>query len=176
MKRIFVVLVLLMLTSSAQAEWLHNKMPVTDSPYAKTNGDFGVMLVFSDKPDELFEAWNQDTLGVKADFVEKVKVNQPVVAVIIFSNCAADKRGNANVTVVFTVIDPDGKTITKTAEVEVWVNRPAPKYRNLELSVDHIRILVEDGQKTGTYIVKALVHDKVARKKLSLEHKLEVVK
>jgi hypothetical protein len=37
----------------SEAEWLHNGIPVSDCPYAKTAGEFGAMLVFTDKPDEL---------------------------------------------------------------------------------------------------------------------------
>lgn len=161
--------------TSAQAEWLYNKQPVTDSPYAKTDGEFGAMLMFTDKPNELFEAWNQDTLGVKTNFVEKIKLNKTLVAVIVFSNCAANKKGRANLTVDFTVLDPQGKIFAESKNLEVWVNRPAPEYRNLEMSVDHIAITIKDGQQTGFYTVKALVHDKIARKALSLEHRFEVV-
>ncbi len=161
--------------TSVQAEWLYNKQPVTDSPYAKTDGEFGAMLMFTDKPDELFEAWNQDTRGVKTDFIEKVQLNKTLVAVIIFSNCAANKKGKANVTVNFTLLNPQGKIVAQTKESEVWVNKPAPQYRDLELSVDHIAITTKEGQPLGLYTVKALVHDKIAHKKLRLEHQFEVI-
>jgi len=158
----------------AEAEWLYNKQPVTNSPFAKTDGEFGAMLVFTDKPDQLFEDWNKDTLEVHTDFVEKIQLNKTLLAAIIFSNCSADKKGKGNVTVDFTVLDPQGKVLTKKRGLEVWVNKTAPMYRDLELSVDHIAITIKDGQQTGFYTVKALVHDKIARKTLSLEHQFEV--
>ena len=159
--------------SSAEAEWLYNKKPITDSPYAKTDGEFGALLAFTDKPDELFEAWNKEGLEVKADFVDKIKLNQRLVAVIVFSNSAADKRGNSNLTALLTVFDPQGNAIVGK-ELKVWVNRPSPPYRDLELSVDHLAITVEDGMPTGLYMVKAMVYDKIAGKILDLERQFEV--
>ena len=156
---------------TARAEWLFNKLPVTDSSYAKTDGSFGAMLQFTDKPEELFKIWNQEGLTVKVDFAEKISLEQEMTAVIIFSNSAADKKGNSNVTAVFAVVDPQGKDIGSN-EIEVWVDRPAPAHRNLELSVQHLTVT---GTQLGFYTVKASVYDKIAGKLLDLERKFEVV-
>ena len=123
------------------AEWLHNGVPVTDSPYAKTVGEFGAMLIFTDKPDELFTAWNKDILTVSADYdVEEIRQYDSLTAAIIFSNCTPDEKGMANLTVEFTVLDPNGKIVKESGESEVWVNRPAPAKRMLELSIQYLSI------------------------------------
>lgn len=172
-KTVFMFLIYFLVAGStaAQAEWLYNKAPVTNSPYAKTDGSFGAMLQFTDKPEELFKIWDQEGLTVKFDFAEKIFLGQEITAVIIFSNSAADKKGESNVTAVLAVIDPQGKGIGGN-EIEVWVGRPAPAHRNLELSVQHIKVL---GAQLGFYTVKASVYDKVAGKLIDLERKFEVV-
>jgi hypothetical protein len=159
-----------------QAQWLQNGIPVADSPYAKTVGEFGAMLIFTDKPDELFEAWNKNTEGVKADFdVEEVKMNDYLTAAIIFSNCTPDEKGMANVTVKFTVLNPNQEVIKETGESEVWVNRPIPRKRALQLSVDFLQIQAGEKYPNGFYTVKALVHDKNSDTKINLERKFKVI-
>jgi hypothetical protein len=159
-----------------QAQWLQNGIPVDDSPYAKTVGEFGAMLIFTDKPDELFEAWNKNTEGVKADFdVEEVKMNDYLTAAIIFSNCTPDEKGMANVTVKFTVLNPNQEVIKETGESEVWVNRPIPRKRALQLSVDFLQIQAGEKYPNGFYTVKALVHDKNSDTKINLERKFKVI-
>lgn len=160
----------------ANAEWLHEGKPITDSPYAKTKGEFGAMLIFTDKPDELFEAWNKDTEGVYADTdVEEIKQNSSLTAAIIFSNCTPDQKGMANVSVKFRVLDPEGDIITETKEQEVWINKPAPAKRILELSVDFIKIPIGYEDLPGFYTVKALVYDKNSGTKIDLERKFKAL-
>ena len=178
MKKLVLLLCMFFITELplAQAQWLHNGIPVTDSSYAKTKGDFGAMLVFTDKPDELFTAWNKDTVGVSANFdVEEIKENSSLTAAIIFSNCTPDEKGMANVTVKFTVLDPNGNIINKTGETEVWVNRPAPQKRELQLSVGFIQIQVGEKFPNSFYTMKALVHDKNSDTKIDLERKFKAV-
>lgn len=163
-------------TPLSQAEWLHNGVPVTDSSYAKTVGEFGAMLTFTDKPDELFTAWNKDTLQVSADYdVEEIRQYDSLTATIIFSNCASDKKGLANVTVKFKVLDPDGKIIKETGELEVWINRPAPAKRMLELSVQCLTIDLGEKNIPGSYTVQARVHDKNSDTVLDLERKFKMI-
>jgi len=160
----------------SQAEWLHNGVPVTDYPYAKTVGEFGAMLIFTDKPDELFTAWNKDTRGVSADFnVEEIKQYNSIIAAIIFSNCTPNKNGNGNVTVKFIVLDPNGKIVKETEEQEVWINRPAPAKRVLELSVQYLSIGLGEKDVPGIYTVKALVHDKNSDTRINLERKFRMI-
>lgn len=178
MKKLILLLLTISITALplAQAQWLNDGMPVTDSPYAKTKGDFGAMLVFTDKPNELFEAWNKDTPGVTASFnVEEIKQNDSLTALIIFSNCTPDEKGMANVSAKFTVLYPNGNVLSETRELEVWVNRPAPSKRMLELSVDFLQIQIGEKYPSGFYTVRALVHDKNSDTKIDLERKFKVV-
>ena len=83
---------LIFFSSSAKAEWLQNGKPVSNSLYAKTDDAFGATLFFTDKPDELFEAWNKEGLTVKVSEVDNFKVNQSITALILFSNCTPDAK------------------------------------------------------------------------------------
>ena len=97
--------------------------------------------------------------------------DKTLVGVIIFSNCASDDRGMANVTVRFKLFDPNGNLKKETDEQEVWINRPAPKYRDLEMSVKIFEITMK---KSGMYNVEALVKDKISGKQLDLTHQFKV--
>lgn len=178
MKKLILLIFAFFITSiaSVQAEWLSDGKPVVDSSYAKTKGEFGAVLIFTDKPDELFEAWNKDTevVHVNTD-VEEIKQNSSITAAIIFSNCTPDKKGMANVSVKFTALDPEGNNIAETKELEVWVNKPAPAKKMIELSVDFIKISIGYKHLPGFYTVRALVYDKNSGTKIDLERKFKVL-
>lgn len=161
--------------SSVQAEWMLNGEPVFNSTYAKTDGEFGAMLEFTDKPSELFEAWNKEDLTVKGSFVDKIKRNKTLVAVIIFSNCTANDKGMANVAVRFQLFDPKGNLITTTDELEVWINKPVPKYRDLEMGVQYLAVKLKKKDPLGLYTVKATVLDKNSGKELNLEREFKLL-
>ena len=161
---------------AVQAEWLQNGKPVTNCPYAKTQGEFGAMLFFTDKPDEVFKTWNIDGPGVNINpNVEEMKKDESLVALIMFSNCTPDSKGNANVSVKFTVLDPEGKVLINTKELEVWINKPAPLKRDLGLSVQYITIGVGRKQPAGVYTVNAIVHDKNSNTELNLERHINIL-
>ncbi|MBF0480027.1 MAG: hypothetical protein HQL26_11150 [Candidatus Omnitrophica bacterium] len=172
----FIVWIILALFSSsvASAEWLLNGKPVLNSTFAKTDGDFGAKLEFTDKPNELFEAWNKPGLTVKGSFVDEIRRGQSLVALILFSNCAADIHGMANVTVRFKLFDPNGNLRQETGNVEVWINKPAPKYRDLEMSVQFLQLKIGKKDLVGFYSVQAVVVDKNSGKELDLERKFKV--
>jgi hypothetical protein len=176
MPKIIILLICFLLFSCSfvEAEWLQNGKAVTDSPYAKTDGDFGAKLFFTDKAQELFETWNKEGSTVKVSEVDDFRVNQEITALIVFSNCAPDSRNKANVSVDFQVFSPKGSLVAKRRNLEVWINRPVLGYRDLGLSVDFLKITIGEKQPKGEYIVKAFVFDRNSGKKLSLERKFFV--
>lgn len=171
---IIFVLLLFTLTPLAKAEWLLDGKSVTNKSYAKTQGEFGAMLFFTDRPNELFARWNKNAEETDIGEVASIKQNASITALIIFSNCLPDKNGMANVSVKFIAYTPDGEKLTETKEVEVWINKPAPPKRILELGVDFLQLTIKNDYPKGTYLVKALVHDKNSNKKIELERTFEV--
>ncbi len=160
----------------ANAEWLLNGKPVKDCSYAKTKGGFGAIIILTDKPDELFEAWNKNKEDVSVDMgVEKIQQGESITACIIFSNCASDKKGMANVSVKFTLLGPNGNVVEESGNVEVWINKPAPPKRISELSVSFLRFDAVKKNSGGFYIVKALVYDRNSGIKIDLERQFQVI-
>lgn len=175
MKIVIILLLLIFAISpSARADWLLDGTK-TNQKYAKTNGEFGAMLVFTDKPDELFSRWNKNTEYTDIGEVESIKQNTPITALIIFCNCTPDKNGLANVSVKFIAYTPEGNKLSETKELEVWIDKPAPPKRILELSVDFWQLTIKKDYPKGNYLVKALVHDKNSNKKIELERTFKVI-
>ena len=175
---IFLALALFMYyITPVEAEWLRDKQPVVNSPWAKTEGKFGVTLYLTDNKDEVFKKWLEDTEYVDIDIAEELKVkrNVLVAALIIFSNCTPDKRGLANVTASFAVYGPNGDLYAAREELEVWVNKPVPPDKILELGVDYMGVAAGKNHPNGLYLVKALVLDKNSKTIIELERKFEVI-
>src|SRR5688572_2855014 len=70
------------------AEWRVNGKPVPDTSWARSSGDFGAQLVFTDKPDELFAAWEKSGPAVLLSETPKATRGAPIVAVIFFTGCS----------------------------------------------------------------------------------------
>ncbi len=172
---ISVLFFILSLMPFTEAQCMENKQLVTDKSWAKTKGDFEATLFFTDKPNELFAKWDQSTEGVDIDMIEEIKRNIPVTALIMFSNCAQDAKGMANVTVKFTVYSPEGNIYIKTEEMEVWTNKLAPPEQVPELSVNHLQFTFKNKSAMELYTVKAIVYDKNSDTKIELERKLKVI-
>lgn len=53
--------------------------------------------------------------------------------------------------------------------MEVWNNKPAPKAKSLELSIEYMKIIIEPKDQLGDYIVYANVKDENAGTSLQLK-------
>lgn len=160
----------------ASAEtWIEGGKAVPDSAWAKSDGDFGAELVFTDKPDDLFAAWETVGPGVAISETSEAVRGTPIVGVIFFSGCGANANGTCDVTVMFTAEGPDGKTWGEPLEGELWVNKPRPNKGQLQLGVDNMGVIIEPHDKLGTYKVRAEITDKVTNKKMVLERTFTAV-
>ncbi len=170
-----VLFFILSLMPFQEARCMENKQLAADKSWMKTKGNFEVTLFFTDKPNELVDKWNQSTEGVDIGMMEEIKRDIPITAFIMFSNCASDDKGIANVTVKFTVYAPEGNIYTKTEEIEVLTDKFAPPENTPELSVNFLQLKFKNKSTAGIYTVKALVNDKKAGVKIELERKLRVI-
>ncbi len=152
----------------AQDVWLRNGKTYTGPDVAQT-GDFGVWQVATVHPNEFMTAWNRPGAGVPLVASDKVARNQPVVTFIIFRGCRPDPRGACNVTADFTVVAPDGRVYNETKGADVWIGRPPPTGRNIELSAGALGLRIEDKDLLGAYVIKAAVTDHVAGVTLQTE-------
>jgi len=154
--------------ASAQT-WKVGGESVPDSAWARSDGEFGAKLAFTDEPDDLFSSWEVASRGVAFSETSEAIRGAPIVGVIFFTGCGANERGNCEVTVTFTVQGPDGKPWGEAIEGELWVEKPQPGKGQLQLGVGNIGMIIEPPDRLGTYTVKAEIRDMVARKTMVLE-------
>lgn len=157
------------------AQWREDGKVVPDQPWAKSSGEFGAQLVFTDKPDELFAAWEKPGLAVLFSGTATAQRGKPIVGVIFFSGCAADARGMCQVTVRFTAYTPDGKPWGAPVDGELWLDKPPPDKGQMQLSVGNMGIVVEPEDPLGVYKVRAEIVDKIAKKTMVLERTFTAV-
>ena len=149
--------------------WKNNGKPVPDTAWSKSDGDFGAQLVFTDKPDELFAAWEKPGVAVVYSETPNAVRGKAIVGVIFFAGCAVDRRGNCDATVRFTARSPNGKPYGEPIEAELWVGKPPPGKDQMQLSVGNMGIVIEPDDPLGVYAVKAEITDKIAKKRMVLE-------
>jgi hypothetical protein len=163
------IVLALSVTLVVKAEWKQNGKVVPDTSWAKSAGDFGAQLVFTDKPDDLFAAWEKPGPVVFYTETTTAKRGIPIVGVIFFVGCAPDDHGQCNAGVRFTAFTPDGKPWGDPVDAELWVGKPPPQKGQMQLSVGNMGIVIDPDDLLGTYKVKAEVVDKVAKKTILLE-------
>lgn len=166
---------LLILLLFLAGTWKENGKPVPDTEWAKSDGDFGAELVFTDKPDELFAAWEKPGPVVYYSQTPTAIRGVPIVGVVFFAGCAADAKGNCQATVRFTATTPDGKPWGKPVDGELWVNKPPPGKGQMQLSVGNMGIVIDPGDPLGVYRVKAEITDTIGKKKMVLERSFTVM-
>jgi hypothetical protein len=158
----------------AGAEWRTDGKPVPDTEWAKSAGDFGAQLVFTDKPAELFSAWEKPGPAVIYSEAATATRGVPIVAVVFFAGCGPNDKGNCDATVRFQGYGPDGKPWSDPVDGELWVDKP-PGKNQMQLSFANMGIVIDPDDSLGVYKVKATVLDRVAKKTLILERTFTAV-
>lgn len=166
---------ILLAVGPASAQWRQDGKVVPDSAWAKSAGDFGAQLVFTDKPDELFAAWEKPGPAVLYSETATARRGAPIVGVIFFTGCKPDDKGNCRASVRFTAFSPDGKPYGHPQIAELWAGKPPPEKGSMQLSLGNIGIVIEPQDPLGDYKVKAEVVDMVAEKTLVLERTFKAV-
>lgn len=121
-------------------------------------GDLQILQLWTRDPAAFLAAWNQPTPPtlVTSSATER---NLAIQQYIIFSTCRADAAGNCRLTARVTITDPDGAAYGDPMEFTVWDDRPAPPPQRLVLGANSIGLIVEDGEKLGTYRIRLSVTD-----------------
>jgi len=168
--KLITLLLACLLASNAQAGWIDKQgKPLPEAEDRKANGALGAQLIFTTNEEALFKKWATPSESVYFDTVERVEINQPVSAFVVFFGCKTNLSGNCNVSMRFRVIQPDGKVYSETPAMEVWHDKPAPTGRSLGLSVDYLKVVVEPHEQRGRYTVMAQVRDDNAGTVLNLQ-------
>ena len=160
MRILRVIPALLLLPTLAIAGWINKQGEILpDSESRKASGNFGAQLILVDDESQLFKVWATPSETVDLKTIDSVKINGFINAFVVFSGCKPDSKGNCSVAMRFRVIQPDGKVYANTPPMEVWINKPAPPGKSLELSVDYLKIQIEPGEQLGQYVIYAQVRD-----------------
>jgi len=140
-----------------------------------SSGDFAIKQIATLDNDGLNERWNQPTAGVLIDASSTVVRNKPIFTYIVFTGCKPDKSGACNVTAVFKMFDPNGKSWGSQLDTPIWVGLPAPAHGILQLSTGGLGMVVEDKDPLGAYRVTVDVTDHIAGITLHTEQMLTAV-
>jgi hypothetical protein len=176
MRQILVIAALALIwPSMLLAQWRENDKSVPDTSWRKSEGDFGVMLIFTDKPDEFFSVWETRTPGVSVSSAELVKRGSPILGVVVFTGCSPTPQGLCDATVTYTVFKPDGTVYGGPQEGELWVGKPPPTKDEIQLSMANMGVVIEPKDPLGRYMMRAEVRDRVANKTIRLEQHFDAV-
>ena len=170
-----VLSILLLCAPDAIAQWREKGKVVPDTPSAKSDGDFGAMFEFTDKPDELYDAWEKPTAGVQWSRTSKAVRGVPIVGVVFFTGRAPNAAGNCELVAQFVLTTPSGKPWGDPIDADVWVGLPPPTGSALQLSHNHLGLVVDPDDELGTYAARAVLTDRVSKKTMVLEQKFQAI-
>lgn len=133
--------------------------------------DLTARLLVIDRPGTIFQRWKQ---GEELASVTRARRGEPMAALILFTDCAPDRRGLCDVKVDMTIVDPRGKVYGEAKGSEVWVGKPAPARGATQPSVDYMLIEIEPKDPRGKYVVKAHVTDRISQKAIDRQWTFDV--
>jgi len=161
----------------AAAQWQTDEKATPDEPWRKHQGDFGAMLVFTSEPDQFLEAWSRpptDDYRPEMVLTGSTRRGETVAAFVLFAGCRPDSKGKCSSSVDFVLRKPDGSVYAEHVGAELWIDKPAPPPRRLQLGVANLMLRVETDDPLGVYRLKAEVRDHLANVELRLEQTLTV--
>jgi len=159
--------------ATAQDAWLRDGQFYQGKNAAQA-GELAILQIATTEPERLMSDWEKPGADVRLVAQDKVKRGQPVVTFILFRGCRPDARGACNVTVDFTTTGPAG-TYNETKAAEVWVGRPPPPSRAIQLSAGGLGLSFEAKDGIGPYRVMARITDHVAGITLQTEKTLTLL-
>lgn len=130
-----------------------------DSERSKSENGFQAVLMLSDRPDEVLQAWSGSRPIVPVETAESVPRGVPIVAFVFFTGCRADENGMCNASADFTILRPDGSVYESFGDRDLWKGKPAPPDGTLRLSAEYVGAVIEPDDPLGAYEVLVSVHD-----------------
>lgn len=125
------------------------------------------MVFLSDKPEEVYSAWNNGpTNKVKVSTMPVIVNGTPFEAIVVFSGCAGDKKGNCNVIANWEIEDASGEVLGVVNDAPLWVNRTAPIAGQLQISEKGVGLVADIIDKG--YRIKVKVKDIVGGRTVNL--------
>lgn len=120
---------------------------------------FSVLLVLSDRPDEVLRGWKTRTRHLPDGTTRTIGRGRPIVAFVYFTGCEPDADGLCNATADFTILRPDGTVYESFESRDLWRHKPAPPEGTLGLAAEHVGVVIEPSDPLGRYEFRVTVHD-----------------
>jgi len=165
--------VILFSSTSASAQWNEGdeKIPIPDTGWRVSSGDFAAMLLITNDPESFFEQWNKPAspdYKPNISTVEKANRGDTVMAITLFAGCEADDRGNCDSEIDFKVLKPDGSMYSEHNNAELWIEKTSPPKGTLQVSKSNLGFKVEAEDPLGKYLVEIVIRDNNSKKQLEL--------
>ena len=169
----------LFLSQVVTAQWNEgeDRTPVPDNNWRASSGEFGALLLITNRPDEFFEQWNKPPspdYQPSMSTTDTAHRGDTVVAITLFSGCEVDDDGNCDSEIDFRVLNPDGSVYSEHRNAELWKDKPGPPRGTLQVSVDNLAFKVETDDPLGNYKIEVAVRDNNSGKILNLSRDLYV--
>jgi hypothetical protein len=146
-----------------------------DSPATREAGDFGAMLLLTTEPDRFLKSWHRPEEEISLRSAVSVRRGAPIVAFVIFRGCQADASGLCQSSVDFRVLKPDGSEYLSFENRDLWRAKPAPPEGAVQVSAEHLGVVIEPADPLGPYEVQVVVRDEVANVSLKLSRTFDAV-
>ncbi|RBP44817.1 hypothetical protein [Arenicella xantha] len=146
---------------------------VSGQEWTASNDNFRASLFLSDKPEEIYSAWNYgEANGVKIEALDSIKAGNPFEAIIVFSGCQPNKKNKCKVVANWEIETFSGVSLGKVDEVPLWLNEKAPAQGQLQIAEKGVG-LVADAQDNG-YVIRVTVKDLISKLSIKLTQRVKV--
>lgn len=176
-KRLALASALLVLSGgAAHAQFLQGDEKAPEEAWHKADGNFGAMLIVTDRYTDLAKGWGEPAKdGEKASvtLTDTTERGDAVTAAITFSGCAAGIIGRCLCDADFLVLRPDGSTYATHRRVPVWRDKP-PVEGSAQLADGRLKLRLEGNDPLGTWTIRAIVRDRIANSEVRLEWPIQV--
>lgn len=142
----------------------------------KSVGDFNVELLLTKKHQEFLDNWEKPIKDVPIVPAYLAHPSEEVTALLLMTNCAANKKGECHVTVDLSLFKPDGSAYGAFKKAEMWWDKPASREGVLILGVTYMVFVIEPNDPLGDYSFFATITDDISGIAINLESKLSVTK
>jgi hypothetical protein len=161
---------------AAATGWMEGGKSIEGRPWQKSVRGFGAMLVLTDDPEGLLDAWSsRSNNDVSVPTTEVIERGKTIGAFVFFTGCQPDYQGLCHANVDYVILKPDGSEYAHFVDGELWRDKPPPVSGTLELGIDYIGVETDDTDPLGKWTVKALVRDQIATEILEVTHEFELI-
>jgi hypothetical protein len=174
--RLLLGVVCALAAASASAQWQGNGAAIPDEAWRKSDGDFGAMLLLTNRAQEFVAEWirgQSQPEGPRLRTTAAAGRGDTVAAIILFTHCAPADTGMCRTYVDFKVLRPDGSTYATHRDVALWNGTP-PRDDAVQIGNARLDFQIEPSDSLGIYEIHADVYDQVAQRKVSLVQTLAV--